>query len=386
MGAQRCAPAAARETLEAGNEGKMLQPWLLDDLASSLTIPKSYGILHQCGTMSKLFVHSEKTRKKYRWVSKYHFFLFSLMWKNFKHSWHFWYFEWFWPFHRLHPSMYCRCIPPLPCLQKHHNPPGCQADPKVKPGVVGFWKIGPRFSPSTAVDGLGALVIMKHDVGVQNLNDMSSQKTVPNMRWYGMKKSWLAFKESSWIQVFFVVTSRKKDEKGIRGELEYPFTNLKTSLAPQLAVYMASFFGGRWLKAAVWKFEPKTKDLAGLHKLGSSNLNTIFSILPESFSDSIFSAISNIPIQYGYDIYVTRVLPSMPDRTHVVVTAMLVYKICKEMRKKCTPKKNECRKVVFQPSFLRGCVRLQFTTAFFHIFGELSDVKLRFAWADLAIK
>ena len=24
--------------------------------------------------------------------------------------------------------------------------------------------------------------------------------------------------------------------------------------------YMASFFGGRWLKAAVWKFEPKTKD------------------------------------------------------------------------------------------------------------------------------
>lgn len=136
MGAQRCAPAAARETLEAGNEGKMLQPWLLDDLASSLTIPKSYGVVHQCGTMSKLFVHSEKTRKKYRWVSKYHFFLFSLMWKNFKHSWHFWYFEWFWPFQRLHPSMYCRCIPPLPCLQKHPNPPGCQADPKVKPGWV----------------------------------------------------------------------------------------------------------------------------------------------------------------------------------------------------------------------------------------------------------
>ena len=102
------------------------------------------------------------------------------------------------------------------------------------------------------------------------------------------------------------------------GELEYPFTNLKPCLAPQLA----SFFGGRWLKAAVWKFEPKTKDLAGLHKLGSSNLNTIFSISPESFSDSICSdngsEISNIPIQYGYDIYITRVLPSMPDGTHVV--------------------------------------------------------------------
>ena len=142
-------------------------------------------------------------------------------------------------------------------------------------------------------------------------------------------------------------------------------------------LYMASFFWGRSLKVAVWKFEPKTKDLAGLHKLVSSNLNTIFSILPESFSDSICSAISTIPIQYGYDIYVTRVLPSMPDRTHVVVTAMLVYKIRKEME--CTPKKNECRKVVFQPSFLRGYVRLQFTTAFFHIFGELSDVKRRFA-------
>ena len=191
-----------------------------------------------------------------------------------------------------------------------------------------------------------------------------------------MNKSWLAFKQSSWIQVFFVVTSRKKDEKGIRGWIGISFHQPENKSGTEIRVV-----GWRPRR----KFEPKTLQV---FTSWEARIWIPFFNFAWEFSDSICSEngseISKIPIQYGYDIYVTRVLPSMPDRTHVVVTAMLVYKIREEME--CTPKKNECRKVVFQPSFLRGYVRLQFTTAFFHIFGELSDVKLRFAWADLAIK